>query len=53
VQADARRPPLSCCEERNKPFNPAELGLEFSIADIEDLKGVQLRRAAEQMKFAS
>ena len=40
-------------KKENKPFNPAELGLEFSIADIEDLKGVQLRRAAEQMKFAS
>ena len=41
-------------KKENKPFNPAEFGFEFSIADIEDyLKGVELRRAAEQMKFAS
>ena len=41
-------------KKENKPFNPAELGFEFSSADIEAyLKGVELRRAAEQMKFAS
>lgn len=38
----------------NKPFNPAEPGFEFSIVDIEAcLKAVELRRGAEQMKFAS
>ena len=41
-------------KKENKPFNPAELGFEFSIADIEGyLKGVELRRVAEKMKFAS
>jgi hypothetical protein len=41
-------------KKENKPFNPAEFGFEFSIADIEAyLKGVEARRAAEQMKFAS
>ena len=41
-------------KKENKPFNPAEFGFEFSITDIEAyLKGVELRRAAEQMKFTS
>ena len=41
-------------KKENKPFNPAELGFEFSIADIEAyLKGVELRRSLDQVKRAS